>query len=77
MGMNCLKIKNQIFIVNYHIVQHVLALIMAIIMYYTLKTPWGEMLVYKPQVENKMRSHSVQTTFRLKWQVSKMIYVVK
>lgn len=77
MGINCLKIKNGIIVVNCDVVQHVLALITSVIKYCTLKTPWGEMLVYKHQVENKMRFHSLQTTFKFKCQVSNTIHIVK
>jgi len=37
--INCLKFKNEIIIVNCDVVQHVLASIMYVIRYCTLKTP--------------------------------------
>jgi hypothetical protein len=48
----------EIFIVALHIVQHVSTLIKAINMYYNLKHLEKNTLLYKHQVENKMRTRS-------------------
>ena len=64
-------------IVNCHLVQPLLTLPTTTIRYYNLLTPWEKILMYKVQVKNKMRSHSLQTAFRLKYLIFKTIHIVK
>jgi hypothetical protein len=70
-------LQNSIFIINRHLVQHVSASATAVFRYYHLQTPWGKIPFFRHQIENKRRSHTLETAFRLKCRVSKMIRIVK